>query len=199
MKILINNLPFGITNHFFSLNIIFMKTIKIILLNAALFCTFSTFAQTESGHLMLGGTAGFDIQFEDEHNVTSIDVQPQLGFFILNNLAVGAGLTLANQKQGDDFSSNSFGIMPFGRYYLGSGNTRIFLQAHFGYISAKTEFFGDETTASGTQIGGGPGVAFFLNNHVAIEGLLAYDIFGGDLDGENLGLRIGVQAYLGGE
>ncbi|MBI5914291.1 MAG: outer membrane beta-barrel protein [Bacteroidetes bacterium] len=176
-----------------------MKTIKILLLNAALLCAFSTFAQTESGRVMLGGTAGFDVQFEDEHNIVSIDVQPQLGFFILDNLAVGSGLALVSLKQGDDFKSTAFGILPFGRYYFGSGNTRFFVQAHFGYTTAKTEFFGEESTSSGTQIGGGPGVAFFLNNHVAIEGLLAYDIFGGDLDGENLGLRIGVQAYLGGE
>lgn len=176
-----------------------MKTKLFLLTIATLFCATFTFAQTAKGGMLLGGTAGFDVQFEDPDNYVSIDLQPTLGFFVADNLAVGGTLALGYGKVGD-FSSTTFGLIPFGRYYLGTGNTRLFLQAQVGFQSTKTDFGGgDDATSSGSIFGAGPGVAIFLNEHVAIEGLLAYNKYGGDYDSSDLGLRFGVQAYFGGE
>lgn len=146
-------------------------------------------AQTGKGGVLLGGTASFQVQFTDPES-TNVDLSPQLGFFIANNLAIGGALNLNFSN-----SYSSFGIAPFGRYYFeGEKSSRLFVQAQVGYFSTK---FGDDETISGTQIGFGPGVAFFLNDHVAIEGMLAYNIRGGDFSTNDLGLRFGVQAYLG--
>ncbi|MBI5914292.1 MAG: outer membrane beta-barrel protein [Bacteroidetes bacterium] len=178
-----------------------MKTTRILLLNTALLCAFSTFAQTEKGNILLGGTAGFDIEFERTANYVTIDAQPQIGFFVTDNLALGGSLLLQNAKRGDYFSSTSFGIAPFGRYYFGASTTKLFVQAQVGYITNKfeSEIGGFDITSDGVYFGFGPGVTFFLNSRVAIEGVLAYTNYGGDFDHENFGLRIGVQVYLGGE
>lgn len=147
---------------------------------------------------MLGGTGGFDVQNEDPDNIVTINLAPNLGFFVIDNLAIGGLLDINSVKVGDN-KSNVFGIAPFGRYYFGASNIKAFLHAQVGYISSKYDFgIGDETI-SGAQFGGGPGLAFFLNDHVAIEGLLAYEKWGGDFDTSHVGLTVGVQAYLGGK
>lgn len=149
---------------------------------------------------MIGGNAGFNVQKQDPHNIVTIDVNPMLGYFIIDNLALGATLNMSSYKIGDDYKNTGFGIAPFGRYYIGPSGVKLFVHAQFGYLSNKTEQppFEDDKS-NGTQLTIGPGLAFFLNNHVAIEALLAYDKYGGDLDGSRIGLNIGVQAYLGGE
>lgn len=175
-----------------------MKTKHFLLTIATLLCATFTFAQTAKGGMLLGGSAGFDVQFEEPDNFVSVDLQPTLGFFVADNLAVGGSLVLGYGKIGD-FSSTTFGLIPFGRYYLGEGNTRFFLQAQVGFQSTKTDSGFGDSTASGPLFGAGPGVAIFLNQNVAIEGILAYNRYAGDYDISDLGLRFGVQAYFGGE
>jgi hypothetical protein len=154
------------------------------------------YAQTDKGGVLLGGTAGFQVQFTDPESTTNVELSPQLGFFIDNNLAIGGALNLNFAKSGET-NASTFGIAPFGRYYFEGEKSRLFVQAQVGYLSTKFDLFGDAETISGTQIGFGPGIAIFLNDHVAIEGILAYNILGGDFSTNHLGLRFGVQAYLG--
>ncbi len=155
-------------------------------------------AQTTKGSIMLGGTAGFDVQLVESSNVFNLDIQPQLGFFIADNLAVGGNIGIGFGKAGE-ISSTSFAVSPFGRYYLGSDKTRFFLHAQVGIIGNSTDFNGDKISSNGYIVGLGPGVAFFLNDHVAIEGVLGYNKLGGDFDYSDIGFRFGVQAFLGGE
>jgi hypothetical protein len=176
-----------------------MKTKSVFLAFAMLFSFTLAFAQTEKGNMLLGGTAGFDVQFEDPDNLITIDVSPTIGFFVADNLALGGALTLGTTKAGD-FSLTNYGIAPFGRYYFGTGMTRIFIHGQFGFAGVKFDLGGDnEETSSGTALLIGPGVSFFLNKHVAIEGVLGYTKQFGDVDTSDLGLRFGVQAYFGGE
>lgn len=175
-----------------------MKLKSFFLTSVALFLASFLFAQTGKGGVLLGGSASFDVQFEDPENATTFDFSPDLGFFVIDNLALGATVTLQTTKQGD-VSVNAFGIAPFARYYFGSSSTKFFAHAQVGYLSSKSDFFGDEFTIKGSQINIGPGVALFLNDHVAIEGILAYNKLGGDFDVDGIGFRFGVQAYLGGK
>jgi hypothetical protein len=171
-----------------------MKTKSHFLTSVALFLATFVFAQTGQGGILLGGTASFDVP----DNITSIDVSPELGFFVIDNLALGGAISIGTAKAGD-VSSSSFGIAPFARYYFGASTTKFFAHAQVGYITSKTEIFGDDFTVKGSQISIGPGVAIFLNDHVAIEGILAYNKLGGDFDTDSIGFRFGVQAYLGGK
>ncbi|MBI1223750.1 MAG: outer membrane beta-barrel protein [Bacteroidetes bacterium] len=176
-----------------------MKKLNLLLTAVVLSCATLALAQTEKGVVMIGGTAGFDVQFEDSDNIVGLDVSPGFGIFVIDNLAVGADLTLQVVKSGD-VTSTSVGLSPLARYYFGTGNTRIFIHGQFGYLTSKVDFGGgNDFTSSGGMVQVGPGVAFFLNKNVAIEGILAFTRYGGDYDYSDLGLRIGVQAYLSGE
>lgn len=175
-----------------------MKTRNFLLTLATLLGATFTFAQTQKGNMLIGGTAAFDIQFEEPDNIVAIQVSPELGFFVADNLVVGGALSIGTTKIGD-YSLTSYGIAPFGRYYFGTGMTRIFIHGQFGVAGLRYDYGGDKETSSSTALLVGPGVSFFLNKHVAIEGVLGYTKNFGDFDTSDLGLRIGVQAYLGGE
>ncbi len=175
-----------------------MKALNLYLTLAALCCTTFLYSQTGFGHFLLGGTGGFDIRFEEPDNLISTDLSPELGFFVFNNFALGGALTVQSTKVGD-LSSSAFGISPFARMYFGEGTARLFGHVQVGYITSRFDFGGDEETSNGTLIQVGPGVAFFLNKHVAVEGIFGYTRQGGDFDSSHFGIRFGVQAYLGGD
>jgi outer membrane protein with beta-barrel domain len=175
-----------------------MKKLFLSATALMLLLAISSSAQTEQGNLLLGGTAGFDVQFEDPDNILSISAFPNIGFFVQDNLAVGGQVGFGYAKRGD-FTSTNFSILPFGRYYFGpDGGPKIFVQAMAGYITTKSKGDFYESTASGVTFGGGPGIAIFLNDHVAIEGILGLNRVGGDFDTTDFGLLFGVQAYLNG-
>lgn len=149
---------------------------------------------------MIGGTAGFNnTNFGNDVKVTDINLSPNLGYFIIDNLAVGAGVGLnssTSEKLGD---VSSFALTPFARYYfLGSGDVRLFGQGRFGFGSQKV---GDLDAQSFTTWGLGAGLNYFLNNNVALEALLGYDsrkVKDAANPANGFGLNIGVQAFIGG-
>ncbi|MFN0014539.1 MAG: outer membrane beta-barrel protein [Saprospiraceae bacterium] len=170
-----------------------MKNITLSL--AAFLCLLGTSlsAQTQTGSIMIGGNAGFN----SSDGITQIEVAPMLGFFVIDQLAVGASLSFLNQSS--DFGDGTrIEIGPFVRYYfMGEGKARVFGQANFDWTSIKS---GDLDAVTGTAFGGGAGVSIFLNDHVAIDGLVGYTSrsFGeGDAVG-TFGIQFGVQAFFGG-
>ncbi|MFN0014537.1 MAG: outer membrane beta-barrel protein [Saprospiraceae bacterium] len=170
-----------------------MKNITLSL--AAFLCLLGTSlsAQTQSGSIMIGGNAGFT----SSDGTTDIEIAPMLGFFVMDQLAVGAALSFANTSS-DLGDATGIGIGPFVRYYfMGEGKARVFGQANFDWISIKS---GDQDAVTGTGFGGGAGVSIFLNDHVAIDGLVGYtsrSIGEGDAVG-SFGIQFGVQAFIGG-
>src|SRR5258706_14271019 len=123
-----------------------MKKILATLMGVAM--STAVYAQFTKGTWMAGGNvrASFNTEKTKVGNVTttdgtinSISLSPQLGYFVIDNLAVGAGIDLSTETDKPQtgpskttFSSTSFA--PFGRYYykklygqlafdIGSGNT----------------------------------------------------------------------------
>ncbi|MEQ1747041.1 MAG: outer membrane beta-barrel protein [Saprospiraceae bacterium] len=170
-----------------------MKNITLSL--AAFLCLLGTSlsAQTQTGSIMIGGNAGFS----SSDGTTSIEIAPSLGFFVMDQLAVGGTISFANTSS-DLADATGIGIGPFVRYYfMGEGSARVFAQGNFDWISLKV---GDADAVTGTAFGGGAGVSIFLNDHVAIDGLVGYtssSIGEGDAVG-TFGIRFGVQAFIGG-
>lgn len=158
-----------------------------------------SFSQIEQGTSLIGGTAGFNNRFIDRSDdFFSMNISPDYGYFVAENLALGAALGFGYSSAGD-FSSTSFSLVPFGRYYFGGAGPVFFVHAELGFITSRSDsggFFEPETF-NGATFGGGPGMAFFFSDQVAIEGLLEYQRVAGDFDQSNLGLRFGVQVYLG--
>jgi len=170
----------------------------------AMFCLLSAslMSQTQKGSVMIGGTAGFTSSKTGDITETDITFSPMAGFFVMDQLAIGGGLNLgvsSIKQDGETFSATTLGIQPMVRYYFnGSGNVRFFGQGNFQYASVKFE---DQDARTATGFGVGAGVSFFLNDHVAIEGLLGYNSLkvkdASDATG-TFGLQFGVSTFIGG-
>lgn len=166
------------------------------------------FAQVDQGQIMVGGAAQFNRGSIGDWKSTEINIAPNLGYFVINQLAVGLrpeftygktkqkinGTTLTN-------SSTTYTIAPFVRYYfMPSGEQlNIFADASYGFGSTKEK---DESSVDENyyQIKAGP--AFFLTPNTALEFALYYRSYGGDRFPDdrynNFGLSVGFQIHLGG-
>ena len=176
-----------------------MKSFSFLVFAALLATAFQLSAQTEKGSLLIGGTAGFSTSKIDETNLTAIYLNPLAGYFVIDQLAVGANVTVLATKF-DDLNSTQFGVGPFARYYFnGSGAGRFFGQAGFNWSSSKT---GDLEAVSTTGFDAGVGLDYFLNDHVAIETFIGYDFSKDEGASEGVGtfgLQIGIAAFISGK
>jgi outer membrane protein len=202
----------------------FLKTLmkKIVTVFAfALICS-GAYAQFNQGRYLVGGSLGFTANTVKAKansttntvaHTTSFTVAPDAGYFIIDNLAAGAALSITTQSQKGDgtnsfkFSQTDFTLTPFVRYYLDPG---IFFQGQvgFGSSSEKSKATGSNTTTT-TKYGVfdwalAAGYAYFLNDFVAVEPMVGYQshsLNNGDTDVKEvhngLFLRIGFQVYLG--
>lgn len=149
---------------------------KKILLGVLVLFAVALNAQTMKGTWMLGGNANFSSarpNVSGAKSTTTIGLNPNVGYFLINNLAVGASLGLTSYSSAG-LSATQFAIGPFVRYYvvdLGP-KAKLFGQGQFGYGSLKFE---DEDAETNVGWGLGAGVAYFLNPSIALEGLLGYN------------------------
>jgi hypothetical protein len=170
------------------------------------------FAQVDQGQIMVGGSAQFDHQSQGDNKVTAIGIAPDLGYFVINQLAVGLrpefmyakSKTKTSPTTTITSSGTSFTIAPFVRYYfMPSGDKiNVFGDASYGFGSSKVK---GASSVSGNyyQIKAGP--AIFLTPNTALEFAAYYRSNGGDAyedaagDRENhFGLSVGFQIHLGG-
>lgn len=170
---------------------------KIFTLAVVTIISASAFSQTQKGNWLVGGSAGFSSQSQSGSSTTTteLSITPTAGYFISNNLAVGASLNFGSQKSGSTTVS-TFGIGPMVRYYFAElgKNAKIYGQGEFAYASVSSG--GTTNTGTGWALQAGP--AFFLNKNVAIETTLRY----GSVKPQNannvntFGVNVGFQIHL---
>lgn len=173
---------------------------KIILFAfLVLIITAPSFAQTEKGNWLMGGSGEFSSQKTGDFKTTSFSFEPAAGYFIAKDFALGAGLGFTSSKdEGDADAVSAFSFAPFVRYYflpLGTG-AKLFGDASFGVGSFKYI-----DSQSFTQWGIDAGPAIFLNPHTALEITLGYGSMKikDAIDATNaFRIRIGFQVHLGG-
>jgi outer membrane protein W len=173
---------------------IYMK--KIFTLAVVTIISASAFSQTQKGNWLVGGSAGFSSQSQSgaSGNITELSITPTAGYFINNNLAVGASLNFGSQKSGSTVTT--FGIGPMVRYYFAElgKNAKLYGQGEFAYASVTSS--GVTNSGTGWALQAGP--AFFLNKNVAIETTLRY----GSVKPQNsnsvntFGVNVGFQIHL---
>lgn len=189
-------------------------TILVIVMCGA----FGAYAQFEQGRMLVGGTVEFNTLVNKSKfggttvtngRQTSFSLAPQFGYFVIDNLAVGAALdlNLSKYKSDDgDYESTSTSIefTPMVRYYLPQG---IFFQGQFGFGTGKDKVDNgntDDDKYNITSWGLSAGYAYFLTDNVALEPQLGYggtgykdkDSSGKDIY-NGLFIRLGLQVYLG--
>ena len=138
------------------------------------------------GAWMVGGNAGFTstkAKGADE-STTFLFLNPNLGYFIADDLAIGLALNLSSFDE-----TTNFGLGPFVRFYFADA---IFAQAGVNLGLGDNEF---------TEFQVGVGYSWFVDNSVAIEPMLFYQSHGVDLpddagDYSVFGLSIGIQAFV---
>ena len=176
-------------------------------------------AQFNKGTIMAGGSVGYSsvTNKETQTNVTTtvgttntLTFLPQVGYFFIDNLAGGAGITLKSQKFNNSGSSASnsttlFLFSPFVRYYF---PPKVYAQFSFDVGSGKDKQTDNKgiTTETKSGVSGWSllaGYAYMLNDHVAIEPQVGYSSLVQNYSSNNfktsdagIFLRIGLQVYL---
>ena len=172
-------------------------------------------AQIPKGKILLGGSTNLSFTsstYTDKYDGTktgdsktaTFELNPQVGYFIMDGLAVGLDLSYSSSKTKSGSGSWSdpttmIGVGVFGKYYMGTTNIKPFGLAHLGVISTSTspkDVDKDRGYAMGLALGG----AYFINESVAFELSLGYDYakFKNKADNKSttdagvLGLNVGV-------
>ncbi|MBD0259194.1 MAG: outer membrane beta-barrel protein [Cytophagales bacterium] len=182
---------------------------KNILLVFALLLTgaFSATAQTDRGRVMAGGSVSFNLPTGDGDNVrqSTLSATPSIGFFVADNVALGFGLPITLNRYEDSgarttIRNSSLAFAPFGRYYFGAANIKPFLEARFGiqrFKNYQSRPAGvTESTDNALFVGMGGGIAFFLNEHVALEPKLTYDAYSRNNTSSAFNFNLGFQVYF---
>ena len=174
-----------------------------------------SYGQFTQGTIMVGGSFGADFDTEKTKtgntttvtgHTTSIDIAPSAGYFVIDNVAVGAAIDMyaSKYKSKDGLStnsSNSVSFAPFARYYY----QKFYGQGSFQLGTEKTKYvFDGNTTNTTSNISGwslAVGYAYLLNQNVALEPQIGFQSngykTGNDKDiTSGLFLRIGFQIYL---
>ena len=173
-----------------------MKTPLLTLL-MALAISFTCCAQTAKGTKMVGGS-GYG-NFQDGFGIS---LTPNLGYFVIDNLALGSGVPLTYSKR-DNYRYIAAGLQPFVRYYFGQDSqTRVFAQANgiVLYGGDKSTYEGVERTTSYKHhtLGARLGVAHFITEQVGLEAQLHYNYNFPDSNPSSItfGFSFGFQIHL---
>lgn len=176
---------------------------KIILSIAVMVAVNSaSFAQTNKNNWLAGGSAGFSSSKINDYTESVISISPDFGYFVIDDLALGAMVSFTSDKPKDGNAATNFMAAPFVRYYfvpLGA-NAKLFGQGSFGFGSTKSGEQGAEA-ADYTQWQLAAGPAVFLNPHTALEFTLSYgQLKYKDLDKiGTIAFNVGFQIHLGGK
>lgn len=170
---------------------------KITLLLCSICCAFMLSAQIHKGVVLVGGNAGVSHVSTSLYNLTSINITPRAIYFFGEHLGLGGAVSLGLTT--GDYRQTSIGVSPEPRYYFNkNGNARFFAMIDIGLESIMPK---GSKAYFNYYFNPGLGVDFFLNDRVAIEGVLGY--FNGhssinDYAVNTLGLQFGVAAFIGG-
>jgi hypothetical protein len=160
---------------------------KLLLIAAVSVLGFTANAQTEKGKVVLGGSLFYTSQESNDgySKSSTLSIIPNAGYFISDNLAIGAGLGYSFVKYNQDLGNNFFSnmreknviIKPFARYYKGVNSQFKF----FGNLAVPITFgnvknyqnFGDSYLLKHTTNSWGvmlsPGFSYFPMPKLGIE------------------------------
>jgi len=176
---------------------------KVLLAVGLLVSSHAMFAQINKGQWLVGGNVAFDSRKIGDYKETTFEINPNAGYFFINNFAGGLRLGYTSDKvKGDGDATTSFSAAPFLRYYFLPAAQKVNVFADGSYGFAKV---GSSDKKSGNYYAIMAGPAVFLSPNTALEFALYYKSLGGDAfknaagDRDNhFGVNIGFQIHLGG-
>lgn len=148
---------------------------------------------TAEGNMLFGLSGSGQLSKGD--NILVGELVPNVGVFIKDRVLIGGSLQYAIVRYDGRNQHTSLGLYPMARYYFkGYDAHRFFLHGEAGYHRRTAEAY----LRHGYGATAGPGIAYFLNQMVALEGVLrlgAHQYSNGTSSVE-LGFRMGAQFYL---
>ncbi len=186
-----------------------MKKLFIVAITALGF-TFAAQAQDvtsanggfENGDVFISGSVGFGSEKTGDLSSNVFNIAPKVGFFVSENIAVGAQIgytSYKNENDGTDvLDTNEFSAGVFGRYYFTPmSQFSVFAELGVDLNSGKDKL--NDSKYNGFGLDFAPGISYFVSNNFAIEasiGVLGYSTSKPDFDGAdstnnfNLGLNL---------
>ena len=150
---------------------------KLFTFIAVSLSAYHAYSQTQAGNMMLGGSVSIYSQGVEgsDASYSQFSFSPSFGYFIQENLAIGASLNLGSSTD-DNIASKTvmtnFGIGPFVRYYKFTSNEdfAFFGQAQVLFSTGKVDDTpGGEVSTSGLAFTLSPGFSYFATPHWAID------------------------------
>ncbi|WP_347065984.1 outer membrane beta-barrel protein [Flavobacterium sp. WV_118_3] len=169
---------------------------KIILTVAAVFAFGFANAQEEAkgegfskGDVFISGSVGIKSSKQGDDKSTGFEVAPKVGYFVTNNIAVGAKLGYESIKTENAIATtadeNTFKVGVFGRYYTTpSSKFSLFGELGAEYWTGKDKIA--DVKENTFDIAFRPGISYFVSNNFALEatvGKLGYNSAKLDVDG----------------
>lgn len=155
-------------------------------------------AQLQKGTVMVGGQlANLGFGFGTANNV-QLQISPKVGYFVQNNLAIGAEVPLGFiAVRGSDPIFN-YGVGAFGRYYFAPKEFNINNVLNKGrfFAEAGLGIAGQTNVEVGFNIRFGAGYAYFISPNVALEASAMYSGTYGTGNVSGLGINLGFQIHL---
>lgn len=146
---------------------------KIILTVAAVFAL--TFANAQDkkngfakGDMYVGGTISYSSEDNDGDKTTSTTLAPEFGYFISDDLALTAGISMMNQDNGTNKPS-SFNMNLGGKYYFLNIGDNFKTYTHFGLTFGSIDLDNGSDKISTMGLGAGVGFNYFITSNLAID------------------------------
>lgn len=190
------------------LNSSFMKKHLLAMVMAIAAMSLTATAQIQRGYYLIGGDiANFSLGLSGG-NPFNMNIVPKVAWFTSDKLAVGGFVDIGLSTVKGEGTTFTYGVGPLARYYFGTTtvntattsarrSTRFFLEGSAGLQGVNVS---NGNSTNGLGIGIGPGLSYFVNSNIALEGLLKYTKafgFGNTSNGASiLQLGVGFQIYL---
>ena len=174
-----------------------MKNLKSLPIGVVLLCmTYLVSGQTEKGKFLLGcesklNATALNLKWksDDDHGddgkTFNLEFSPQVGYFVIDNLALGLELPVSyssnKSENGNQFHTTALAFAPFIRNYFGKNNIKPYLHGGIGFGYQETGIdLGDsyidpgfdprqdfKSTVFLYELGGG--LAIFFNEKVSLD------------------------------
>lgn len=179
-----------------------MKAIRLFLTicSAALFAIVAapSHAQLQQGNTLIGASsnlAGLSFGFGSTSDFR-FGLAPKIGYFIENNIAIGALIDMDYQKvKGIDGVFN-YKLNAFSRYYIPKGEIYNPLQDARFFLEAQAGIGGKPGIGLGLNVAAGVGIAYFITSNIAFESSVMFHSIFGSGNNTGLGINFGFSMHL---
>ena len=132
------------------------------------------------GDVFVSGAVTFGSSKTGDFKVNAFEIAPKVGYFVTENIAVGASVGLQSLKFDNgsaDATNSGLGLGAFGRYYFTPADKfSLFAELGFDYTSFDEEFDAEDGTVYGGSFeskevgfGLGAGMNYFVSSNFSIE------------------------------